>query len=135
MDFSSVHSSKRGFVRQDGFVLRLVIGEYAVGSWSQSESGADAAQFEDEEKEYASNNHRGCATSGWWHYHGVAGDQCGDHAEGQHHDFSYGIRRDIRRERVLRRPLPETLSQLKIIASLKFLFVAILLAEAVLLQR
>jgi hypothetical protein len=50
-------------------------------------------------------------------------------------DFSYGIGREIRWERVLRSLPPESLSKLKIIATLKFLFAAVLIAEVVVLQR
>jgi hypothetical protein len=50
-------------------------------------------------------------------------------------DVSYGIRREVRRERIKKSLPAEILFKLRIVASLKFLFVAILIAEVIFLQR
>lgn len=50
-------------------------------------------------------------------------------------DLSYGIRKEVRRERILERIPPERLFKLRVFASLKFLFVAILIVEVIFLQR
>ena len=50
-------------------------------------------------------------------------------------DVSYGIRKEIRRESILKSLPREALVKLRIVASLKFLFAATLIVEVVLLQR
>jgi len=50
-------------------------------------------------------------------------------------DASYDIRKEIRRERVLKSLPPEALFRLRLIASLKFLLIAILVIEVIVLQR
>ena len=50
-------------------------------------------------------------------------------------DIFYGVRKEIRRERLLKTLPPEVLFKLKVIAGLKFLFFAILGIEVFFLQR
>jgi hypothetical protein len=50
-------------------------------------------------------------------------------------DLSYGIQKEIRRERILKYLPGEALFKLKLVAGLKFLLVAILIAEVVVFQR
>jgi len=50
-------------------------------------------------------------------------------------DLSYDIRQEIRRERVLTNLPPGVKFRLKVIAGLKFLFLAILVVEVIILQR
>lgn len=50
-------------------------------------------------------------------------------------DLSYDIRREMRRERILKSLPPEAMFKLKVIASFKFLFVAVLIVEVFFLQR
>jgi hypothetical protein len=50
-------------------------------------------------------------------------------------DVSYGIRREVRRERIMKNLPPEELFKFRVVASLKFIFVAILIAEVIFLQK
>jgi hypothetical protein len=50
-------------------------------------------------------------------------------------DPSYSVRKEARRERILKSLPPEALFKFKVIASLKFLFAAILIVEVIFLQR
>lgn len=52
-----------------------------------------------------------------------------------HSDVLYDIRRDIRRERILKSLPCDVLFKLRVVVSLKFLFLAILLFEVILLRR
>jgi hypothetical protein len=47
----------------------------------------------------------------------------------------YGLKRQLRREGILRNFPPETRSKYKMIVGLKFFFMAILIAEVIILQR
>ncbi len=50
-------------------------------------------------------------------------------------DSFYGIREDMRRERILKCLPREVLFNLRVVVSLKFLFFVILIAEVIFLQR
>ncbi len=50
-------------------------------------------------------------------------------------DVLYDIRKETRRERILKSLPPASLFKFRVVASLKFLFVAILVIEVIFLQR
>jgi hypothetical protein len=50
-------------------------------------------------------------------------------------DITYGIKSEIRRELILRGLPREELFKMRVLASLKFLFIAILVIEVIFLQR
>lgn len=52
-----------------------------------------------------------------------------------HSDVLYDMRKEIRRERILKSLPRKDLFKLRVVVSLKFLFLAVLLFEVVLLQR